>query len=124
MGLTLALALAGNAPAETIPDLVCRVNEAVSIDHTRMAPSKYAGTEIYRFADGKLYLSSKEREEYVYGDVREGEPGRYSSGHKTIHFGLAGAGRFRSATAIHTNSTETTVKSLSCTPAGGGKPLP
>ncbi len=124
MGITLGLAGTGSASAEGVPDLVCRANEVVSVDHSRMSPSKYAGTEIYRFAGGKLYISSKEREEYVYGDVRQVEPGRYSSSHKVIHFGLAGAGRFRSATAVHTNSTETTVQSLSCTPLGGEKPLP
>ncbi|HLF09541.1 MAG TPA: hypothetical protein VI789_09395, partial [Dehalococcoidia bacterium] len=94
------LVLLSVAQAQAIPDLVCRGDEVVSIDHSRLTTSKYASTDIYRFSGGKLYISSKEREEYLYSDVREVEPGRYTSAHKTIHFGVVGDQRFRNATAV------------------------
>ena len=105
------------AQAQPIPDLVCRGDEVVYIDHSNLTTLKYPSTDTYRFANGKLYLSSKEREEYLYNDVREVELGRYTSAHMTIHFAGVGDARFRKVTAVHTNSTQTKVLSLRYTRA-------
>src|SRR5436190_23605999 len=103
------------AQAQPIPDIVCTGNEVVYIDHSNLTMSKQPSTDLYRFASGKLYLSSKDREEYLYNDVREVEPGRYVSAYMTIHFGNVTTEEFRKATAVHTDSLGTKVVSLSCT---------
>ena len=52
------------------------------------------------------------REEYLYNDVRQIEPGRYTSAYKTIIFD---GQSLRSATAVHTDQIETRVLKLRCT---------
>ena len=113
----LVLLLAGPVAtgAEGLPNLLCRGDQVVDIDHSRLTTTKYASTALYRFTNGKLYISSKDRDEYLYNDVREVEPGRYVSAHKTIYFRLGGDGRFKLATVVHTNEAQTSVLSLQCT---------
>ncbi len=62
---------------------------------------------------GKLFISSEGREEYFYNDVRQNEPGRHTSAHKTIIFDGRG---FKNATVVHTDEVETRVLKLRCTP--------
>ena len=66
------------------------------------------------FVGGKLSISSEGRDEYFYNDVRETEPGRYTSAYKTMIFDGPG---FKSATAVHTDQVKTRVLKLRCTPS-------
>jgi hypothetical protein len=103
-----------HALAQSMPDLICRGTQKVYIRHFDLTTSTFPTTDVYRFAAGKLYRSSSDREEYLYGAVNQVEPGRYVSGHKTIHF--AGYGTdFRNAIAVHTNESDTEVLNLRCT---------
>lgn len=83
----------------------------MSIRNTDLKTDRYRSSNLYRFVDGKLYISSEGREEYFYNDVRQNEPGRYTSAHKTIVFDGPG---FTNATAVHTDGIETRVLKLRC----------
>jgi hypothetical protein len=96
----------------SIPNSVCRGEDVVSIRNTDLKTDRYRSTDLYRFVGGKLYISAEGREEYFYNDVRQVEPGRYASSHKTIIFDGPG---FKNATAVHTDEVETRVLTLRCT---------
>ena len=67
---------------------------------------------LYRFADEKLYLSSPDRDEYLYGQVTNVKSGLwFSSGYKAILFDDF---KFEAATVIHTDSIETRIIRLHC----------
>jgi len=87
--LIFALPLA--AHAERIPDLICREIGVRDIDPKTLQVRQYESSTTYRFANGSLYLSNKDRDEYLYGSVLETEPGRYSVGHKTIYVASHGS---------------------------------
>ena len=79
-----------------MPNLICQLQRQMQIDPSTFAGTMSTPSETYRITDGKLYISSPDRTEYFYNDVRETEAGRYSSGHKTLIFVgavSAGAGR-------------------------------
>lgn len=94
-----------------IPDSVCRADETVSIRNTDLKTDRFLASDLYRFTGNKLYISSEGRAEYFYNDVRQAEPGRYTSAHKTIVFDRR---EFKSAVVIHTDSVETRVLRLRC----------
>ena len=99
------------APA-SVPNSVCRGEDIVSIRNTDLKTDHYRSTDIYRFAGGKLNISSKGRDEYFDNDVQQNEPSRFTSAHKTIVFDGSG---FKNATAVHTDEVETRVLKLRCT---------
>lgn|GEM_PF-6744064 len=109
--LCIAGGRVGGAQA-TIPNSVCRGEEVVSIRNVDLKTDRFRSSDLYRFAAGKLYISSEGRDEYFYNDVRQTEPGRYTSAHKTIVFDGPG---FKSATVVHTDEVETRVLKLRCT---------
>ncbi len=84
----------------------------MSIRNIDLKTDRLRSTDLYRFAAGKLYISSEARDEYLYNDVRQVELGRYTSGNKTIVFDKAG---FGAVTAVHTDEIETRVLRLRCT---------
>lgn len=84
----------------------------MSVRNTDLKTDRYRSTDLYRFADGRLYISAEDREEYFYNDVRQNEPGRYTAAHKTIVFDGPG---FSRATAAHIDEFETRVLKLRCT---------
>ena len=96
----------------SIPNSVCRGEDIVSVRNTDLKTDRSRSSDLYRFVAGKLYVSSEGRDEYFYNDVRETEPGRYTSAHKTIIFDGPG---FKSATAVHIDGVETRVLKLRCT---------
>ena len=112
----LALCIAGVsvfAGQNGIPNSVCRGEDVVSIRSVDLKTDRYRTSDLYRFVDGKLYISAEGRPEYLYNDVRQAEPGRYASAHKTIVFDGPG---FKTATAVHTDEIETRVLKLRCIP--------
>ena len=84
----------------------------MTIRNTDLKTDRYRSTDLYRFAGGKLFISSEGREEYFYNDVRQNEPGRYTSAHKTVIFD---GPRFKNATVVHTDEVETRVLKVRCT---------
>jgi hypothetical protein len=96
----------------SLPNSVCRGEDVVTIRSADLKTDRSRSTDLYRVVTSKLYISSDGRDEYFYGDVRQVEPGRYTSGHKTIIFEGPG---FRRATVIHTDELETRVLKLRCT---------
>lgn len=101
----------GGAQA-TVPNSVCRGEDIVSVKNADLRIDRFRSSDLYRFAAGKLYISSEGREEYLYNDVRQTELDRYASAHKVIIFDGPG---FKSATVIHTDEIETRVLKLRCT---------
>ena len=71
--------------AGPFPDLICLEGRVQDINPRTLQAKEYESSSTYRFADQKLYLKSAGRDEYLYGAVVEGEPGRYVVGHKTIY---------------------------------------
>jgi hypothetical protein len=94
-----------------IPNSVCRGEDVVIIRNADLKPERYRTTDLYRFAGGNLYISSASREEYLYNEVRETEPGRYTSAHMTIIFHGTD---FKNATAVHMDEIQTRVLKLRC----------
>jgi hypothetical protein len=110
-----AACLAGGRVSDAqggVPNLVCRGEDIVSVRNIDLKTDRSRSSDLYRFVGGKLYISSQGRDEYFYNDVRESEPGRYTSAHKTIIFDGPG---FKSATAVHVDGIETRVLKLRCT---------
>jgi hypothetical protein len=110
---TLAVLIAGAALAQqlaTVPNLICQLQR-----QTRIDPSTFATPlETYRITNGKLYISSPDRAEYLYNEVREIEFGRYASGHKTLIFvGDVTAGTSRML-AFHSHEFDIRVSEFSC----------
>ena len=97
----------------SIPNSVCRGEDAVTVRNTDLKTAPNRSTDLYRFVGGKLFISSEGRAEYFYNDVRQNEPGRYTSAHKTIIFDGPG---FKNATVVHIDEVETRVLKLRCTP--------
>ena len=115
VALIAALCMGGSRVSgvqATIPNSVCRGEDVVSIRNTDLKIDRYRSSDLYRFVGGKLYISSEGREEYLYNDVRQSEPSRYTSAHKIIIFDGPG---FKSATTVHTDEVETRVLKLRCT---------
>jgi hypothetical protein len=94
-----------------VPDLACRGENEVAVGLRNLQVASHASSDLYRFAGGRLYLSSGTRDEYFYNEVREVEPFRYVAGHKTIMFDDP---QFRMATAVHVDERETRVLRLRC----------
>ena len=97
-----------------VPSTVCRLERQMTID-----PSTFIGTvstpaERYRFKDGKLFITTPDRVEYIYNDVREVEFGkRYVSGHKTFVFTVEGSGEQR-LLMFHSDQFDIRVAEFSC----------
>ena len=54
----------------SLPDLVCQCLEEVTVSHTESLPATHTETPaLYRIADSKLYLSSPDNDEYLYGEL-------------------------------------------------------
>lgn len=101
----------------SVPDTICRLQRQTRIDPATLAATTSSPTETYRFANGKLYVSSPDRAEYIYNDVSEVEFGkRYTSGHKTFIFTgqafLPGTVRML---AFHSEPLDIRVSEFACT---------
>ncbi|CAN5762087.1 hypothetical protein BH11PSE3_BH11PSE3_02100 [soil metagenome] len=106
----------GSAQA-SVPDTTCHLERQTRIDPATLAAATSTPAETYRFANGKLYISSPDRPEYIYNTVNEVEFGkRYASGHKTFIFTgqafLPGTVRML---AVHHDSSDIRVSEFSCT---------
>ena len=77
--------LMGNAIA-SVPNITCTEQQYRFIDPLTLKSTIYKGGTVYRFYNGDLFLSSKDKAEYKYNKVVETEYLRYASGHKTILF--------------------------------------
>jgi hypothetical protein len=75
----LCFSVAANAAIP--PDLVCTsekfISISISISNLNFSSDIFANNSLYRFSGGSLYLSSKSREEYLYGEVKGAEYLRY-----------------------------------------------
>ena len=83
MLITTAVLVAVQSFAELPPDLVCEAGSELQVFNDNLSVSKYESDVLYRFSEGKLYLSSDEREEYLYGELTEVAFLRYVSGNKS-----------------------------------------
>ena len=108
----MAQFLCNLAFSQELPDLVCQTLEEVSVVHGGSLPSQHGNSEVvYRFSEGKLYLSSPGEDEYLYGDLTWVEPMRFTSGFKTILFRSE---VFDTAIDVHTDNIGTNVRRLHC----------
>jgi len=94
-----------------IPDLVCQVVAEEQIDNNSLSTTTYDSNDLYKFSENKLYLSSPDRDEYQYGEIKEMEYLRYVSGYKTIIFN---SDKYKKAVVVHFDKYETRVIQLSC----------
>lgn len=80
---SVAVALAYPALA-VVPDMTCHTHLETQISPVTLDGTLSAPREVYRFRNGDLFISRPDRAEYRYGKVLEVEPGRFTSGHKTL----------------------------------------
>ena len=104
--------------AQEIPNLTCQALDEVHIIHGgTLSVQQYKPSYLYRITDGKLYLSSPDRAEYLYGDVVQTQYGRFTVGFKTIvilRIGETGDTKFEAMVDVHTDWFETRVRRLLC----------
>ena len=123
----IAVCFASVASAD-IPDMSCVGTETVFVHPESFAVEKYRSNQKYRFSSGKLFLKAENQLEYLYGEVRKSEEGRYISGHKTF---LLMKNGFQTMTSVHAYNDEIRMTRLLCnaqlysdrnplTPAPGG----
>jgi hypothetical protein len=96
------------APAQ-IPDMVLQEFKVLTVNSKTLKTETYESHTVYRISKGELYISSPDREEYLYGKVTEIEPNRFVVGHKTLLFTSKD---FKTATLIHSNNTEVKVSKV------------
>ena len=108
----ILLVTAQAAISDVIPDLVCQEIKSKSIGLESLSSlEELKAKNLYKFKNGQLFLSSLDREEYLYGKVTEIEFGRYSSGYKTIVFSSK---NFSAATVSHHDQTFVVISKLHC----------
>ena len=113
IALSCICILAGKVCADELPILVCQTLEEVTVTHSESFPTRHSKTpDLYRIADGNLYMSSPGSDEYLYGELIEADWLRYTSGFKTIIFLTD---KYDNATEVHTDSQGTRVRRLHCT---------
>ena len=84
MRLLVILALGFLAScSRDVPNMICKAAMTVQGQMTVEGPSlyQYQATDVFRVTNGRLYHQYSGREEYLYSDIKEVEPGRYVSGH-------------------------------------------
>ncbi len=110
---TLILLLSSQfALSAAILDLACQeVTSAIIVFNSWSTLGDKKAKSLYKFKNGELFLSSPEREEYLYGKVAEIEVGRYQSGYKTIVFP---GKNFTVATVSHHDQTSVVISKLQC----------
>lgn len=79
--VTVALACPAIA---AVPDMTCHAQIETQISPITLDGKLGTPREVYRFSNGDLFISRPDRGEYRYNKVTEVEPGRYTSGHKTL----------------------------------------
>ncbi len=67
-----------------VPDMTCHAYLETQISPVTLDGTLNSPREVYRFRNGDLFISRPDRAEYRYNQVTEVEPGRYTSGHKTL----------------------------------------
>ena len=72
------LVVTGTAAAADVPNMICSAEGPVAAGPPLR---QYEATDVFRVINGKLYHRWSGRDEYLYNDIREVEPGRYVSGH-------------------------------------------
>ena len=116
MRALLALVLASSpitSMGSPVLDLHCREAQVRQIDPSTLQVREYEGSTRYRFRDGKLFLATSNRPEYLYGSLREPEPGRFIVGHKTIYFVHSRSGQ-REAQISHVYKDEVRISRAVC----------
>lgn len=102
------------AVAVELPSLVCREQRVVIVLPDTLKSNAYESSSLYRFTPKGLFLSDKDRAEYFYNEVSFVEPefggSRFTSEHKTFFFDVT----FKTATVVHSNSTEVRISRLLC----------
>jgi hypothetical protein len=96
-----------------MPDMVCQEIDKLYVNPSNMETAQYVGDTLFRFKDNKLYLSSSDREEYLYNKMTQQEYGRFLSGYKTIIFGLSG--EHKNGLVVHPDEHEVSVSRINCT---------
>ncbi len=104
------------ASPAAMPNLVCRGEGTVLVLYADLRTDRYVSTELYRFVDGKLYISDEDVDEYFYNDVQTVDSVRYTSGHMTFIVALGG-GSFEKMTMVIAGQYDTRVLQLRCVKA-------
>lgn len=111
--LSVALPNTGSANA-AVPSTVCRLERQVRIDPSTFLATVSTPAETYRFRDSKLFITSPDRPEHYYNDVREVEfRRRYVSGHKVLVFTVEASGKQR-LLMFHSDQSDIRVGEFSC----------
>lgn len=105
------VALFTAAPAwAAVPDLLCSEPALVAVSPKNLKAQKMSGHTTFKFKNAKLYLTSADREEYLYNEVREEEPWRFTSGHKTIFIDKDLSG----GVVVHADSLDIRISRIKC----------
>ena len=83
----------------SVPNITCTEQQHRFINPLTLESTIHNWVTVYRFYNGDLFISSKDRAEYKYNKVDETEYLRYVSGHKTILFTT---NKFTDAIIVHT----------------------
>lgn len=107
----LVLSINTNAYAALPPDLLCEQTAEIAVETSRLDASKSGPSGvIYRISRGALLISSSDRPEYVYGNLFEQEPGRFTVGHKVLLFDS----RLTSAQMVHVHPVDIRIANFKC----------
>ena len=118
LGVVCLSALGAAGPVlASVPNTTCQLQRQTRIDPQTLAATISTPAETYRFANGKIYVTSPDRPEYIYGDVIEVEFGkRFTAAHKTFVFSnqpfLPGTVRML---AFHAEGSDIRVGEFACT---------
>jgi hypothetical protein len=78
----LALGLLAASCSRDVPDMTCKAKgEVMGMQAGQTLHRIDDASDVFRITNGKLYHRYSGREEYLYGDIKEGDLGRYVSGH-------------------------------------------
>ncbi|MCE5163767.1 hypothetical protein [Plesiomonas sp. PI-19] len=114
--LLITLILSSNVSASEVPDLTCFQNDVfVSfLDSSKLNfqdSHTYKGSDVYKIRDGKLYIDSSDRDEYLYGSIK-GDGQRFYSGYMMLNFNSYN--NYETATAVISDNVAIKSMTLRC----------
>jgi len=112
--LTIVLLTSSAASSQSLSKrfTLCVEGESLVVSNQKLSEvRRFHSTQIHRFEQDRVYLSTSTRSEYYYNIIKEVEFGRFVAGHKTYIFDSYQSGR---GSVIHIDNLETKINSLEC----------
>jgi hypothetical protein len=108
---TLSVVPLGHA---AMPELECHADEQARIDPITLDVDHGDVGDVYRIKGGNLFITTPGRDEYIYNNVVEVEPGRFVSGHKTLLLTARSADPGRKLLVLHFHELDIRVTRFFC----------